>query len=119
MALSTRTTTVTFSSEGLSSNHTFPAANNVSSPAGQYLQVLEVGDNLINPPIGAQAVTIIPPAQNTIGILLKGAPTDVGVFLHLTDPTTLGLLALSPGFHATPFYLENNTSIFPVRLVWT
>ena len=119
MALSTRTVTITFSGEGLNSNHSFPATDNTFAPAGQFLLVLGVGTNLITPPIGAQAVTIIPPAQNDIGMLLKGAPTDTGIFLHLTDPTTIALAAGPPGFQAAPFYIENNGTIFPIRIVWS
>ena len=117
--ISTRTINITFSGDGLNSNHSFPAADNTSAPAGQFLLVLQMGNNLITPPIGAKAVTIIPPPNNTIGILLKGAPADTGIFLSLTDPTSIGLLANAPGFQANPFYLENNTSIFPVRIIWS
>jgi|SRR5262245_4974066 len=119
MALSTRTTTITFSGDGLNSNHSFPATDNTFAPAGQFLFTLQVGTNLITPPVGAQACTIIPPAQNSIGMLLKGGPTDVGIFLHLTDPTTIALAAGPPGFQANPFYIENNGTIFPIRIIWS
>lgn len=118
--LSSRIINIMFAGNGLNSNHSFPAADNTpASPAGQFLLPLAVGDNLIHPPIGAQGCTIIPPTTNTVGILLKGAPADVGIPLHRTDPTSIGLLSLSPGFQAADFYLEIDTPIFPVRIVWS
>ena len=108
---SARSIAVTFTGD-ISAANTFPAANNVSSPAGVESKVLASGANTITPPTGASACTIIPPAANTVGLTLKGVTGDTGIALHLTDPTSIGLAGV------TAFCLTAVSGV-TVRLVWS
>lgn len=60
------------------------------------------------------ALTIIPPAGNTILITLKGVGGDTGIPLHLTDPTTI---ALDTTF--TSLVLTAASQMDGIRLIWT
>lgn len=71
------------------------ALENPDSPASPAFFDLSSGDNDITIPIFgsiiATAVTLIPPPANTVAIILKGDDADVGIPLHLTDPSSIAL----------------------------
>jgi hypothetical protein len=80
---------------------------------------LLVGNNTLVPPTATSgllitALTIIPPAANPNTIILKGANGDVGIPLHLTDPTTIALF--SP---LGPIILNVTVEVDGVTLVWS
>lgn len=82
------------------------------------LITLDIGDNTIIPPVVsgllATGLTIIPPAGNVDIITLKGDTADVGIPLHLTDPTSLGL---DESF--TDLILVVEVAVNGVRLIWS
>jgi hypothetical protein len=108
---SQRSISINFTGD-VSAANTLAAANNVSSPAGIESKTLASGANTITPPTGTTAVTIIPPAANTVGLTLKGVTGDTGVALHLTDPTSIGLAGV------TAFCLTAVSGV-TVRLIWS
>jgi hypothetical protein len=112
----TRTVTHIYSGSQ-AANLSFPAAANANSPFEQDVRTFTgAGDNLVTVPTGGTtpvAVTIIPPAGNTATITLKGNTGDVGVGLHLTDPTSLGIAAA-----LTNFTLTVSGTITGIRFVW-
>jgi len=118
MIESTRTVTITFSGDGLNANHSFPAADNTSTGIGQIPFALTAGDNLIQPPFGAGACTILPAGQNTSIMAIKGLTTDKGITIHLTDPCTISLRAIAPTFTADPFYINSQTGAL-IRIIWS
>lgn len=89
------------------------AADNAASPGEIENVALSAGNNTITPPTGAKAVTILPPAGNTVLITAKGIGADTGIVLHLTDPTSIGLNSA-----ASTFVLSAASSV-TVRLVWS
>lgn len=91
----------------------YGAADNSASPGDIDLVDLSSGPNTITPPTGTTAVTIIPPAANTILMTLKGVTGDTGVPLHKTDPTSIGLNS------AAAFCLTAASTITGVRLIWS
>jgi hypothetical protein len=110
---STRTTNIGFSGD-VDTNLQFSAASNAASPAQVDLLTLASGDNTLTAPVTPVSVTIIPPAGNTHAILLKGNAADVGVSLHLTDPTTIALASSQ-----TSIILNAAAQILGVRTIWT
>jgi len=110
---STRTTSIGFVGD-VDTNLQIAAASNGSSPAQIDLLTLAAGDNTLTAPVTPTAVTIIPPAGNTHALLLKGDAADVGVSLHLTDPTTIALANAQ-----TSFILNAAAQIVGVRTIWT
>ncbi len=95
-------------------NMAYPAAENVLSPGAIQVTELTAGANTIAVPSDSVAVTILPPAGNTIGITLKGISADTGVILHPTDPTSLGLSSGVSSFVLTAF-----GGSATVRFIWT
>lgn len=96
------------------------ALDNDSSPS----QIETVTVTAISPvnvfrPSGTAAiptgVTIIPPPGNTIVILLGGDPADVGIPIHLTDPTSIGL---DPSFSSITLSISTGT-IVGIQIIWT
>lgn len=83
------------------------APGDISSPS------LLTGNNTITPPDNAEGVTIIMPADNEVLVILKGANGDVGVELHLTDPTSLGLNSTDS------FVLNVSDNISGIKLIWS
>lgn len=69
----------------------FDAVQAITSPAVNELVVLTTGANTITVPTGSVAVTIIPPAGNTVALTLKGVSGDTGIALALASPTSIGL----------------------------
>ena len=115
-ATSTRTTTITFTSD-VTGTHTLSAASNAASPASVEIKSLVSGANTITLPTGGSTVTgctIVPPASNTVSITLKGVSGDTGFRLHNTDPTTVS-------FHSTitTFVLTTGDAITGIRLFWS
>ena len=94
------------------------ALENAVSPAMMDIMTLALGANTITAPVVSgivvTALTIIPPAGNTNLITLKGASGDIGVKLHLTDPTTIGLDSTF-----VSLVLNAAASIIGVRLIWS
>lgn len=92
--------------------NTVAAASNASSPGEIEPRALASGFNSITVPTGAKAVTIIPPAANTVTLTLKGITGDTGIGIHLTDPTSIGLAAATSAIGIT------TSGTVTVRLVW-
>lgn len=94
------------------------ALENEVSPAITDIITLDIGPNTIGNPaltgFVATGLTIIPPAANTSLITLKGVDTDIGIPLHLTDPTSI---SLDPTF--SELILDAAAEIVGVRLVWS
>lgn len=94
------------------------ALQNDTSSGEVNLFTLAAGDNSIDPPvvsgITVVGVMIIPPAGNTILMVLKGDPGDVGIPLHLTDPTSLALDSTFIGL-----IINAASEIVGVRFVWS
>lgn len=114
---SSRNVQIQFSGD-ITTNIIQSALDNASS-AGESLPVtLNIGNNTISPPIVSgilvTALTIIPPAGNVNIITLKGANGDIGVPLHITDPTTI---ALDPSF--VSLVLSVAVQVNGVRLIWS
>lgn len=63
--------------------------------------------------VGPTGLTIIPPVGNVQTITLKGAISDVGIPLHKTDPTSIGINAPSV------IYLFAGGPIPAIRLIWS
>jgi len=110
---STRTISLGFSGD-IDTNLQMSAASNAASPAQFDLLTLAAGDNTLTAPVTPTAVTIIPPAGNTHAILLKGDAADVGVGLHLTDPTTIALAGTQ-----TSIILNAAAQIVGLRTIWS
>ena len=109
---SNRTVTVQLTGD-VTYTQQFAAAANASSPGENELVALASGANTITPPTGARAVTILPPAANTVLLTLKGVTGDTGVVLHLTDPAVITL-----NNAATTFCLTAASTV-TVRMIWT
>lgn len=81
------------------------AAPNPSAVRPEDLVTLVAGANTITVPTGGStqptAVTIVPPAGNTVSLTLKGVTGDTGVSLHLTDPTILAIASSQTTFVLT------------------
>lgn len=94
------------------------ALENIASPGRSELITLIPGGNQINTPvitgIVVTAVTIIPPAGNLIQLTLKGTATDLGIPLHLTDPSSI---ALSPIF--TDLNIDAGGTVEGLLLLWS
>jgi hypothetical protein len=112
----TRTTTLTYTGD-LTATQTVAALQNPASPGVIELRNLAVGSTTISVPTGGATTvgcTIQPPPGNTNAIILKALPGDTGLYLHVTDPTTL---ALAPA--QTSFVLEVTTAIPGMRFFWS
>ena len=94
------------------------ALDNVVSPGKTDIISLVLGANTITAPVITGLVVtglmIIPPSGNVSLITLKGATGDIGIPLHLTDPTSL---ALNTTF--VSLVLSAAAAIVGVRLVWS
>lgn len=113
---STRKITIGFTGEfGATVN--YQAAENSDSPGNHEYVTLENGTNTITPPAGGTtpvAVTIIPPPGNIVAMILKGIAGDIGVRLHNTDPTSIGLH--SP---TNTFVITTGAEIIGVQFIWS
>jgi hypothetical protein len=90
---------------------------NVVAPGAVELRNLAIGFNSFNVPTGGSvpvAVTIVPPAGNTVQITLKGITGDTGVLLHLTQPSSI---AIAPA--QTTIGLTAAATVTGVRFYWT
>lgn len=113
---STRTQTITFTGD-VTATQSNAALMNPASPGVNELKSLVLGPNAITVPTGGStvvAVTIVPPAGNTVAMTLQGLSTDTGILLHLTDPTTIGL-----GATVADFVLTAAAAITGVRFIWS
>lgn len=94
------------------------AAQNSSASAVNELINLSSGFNSLTIPKGGStqptAVTIIPPAANTVALTLKGVTGDTGIPIHLTDPTTIAIPSSSTTIGITAASTCNG-----VRLIWS
>lgn len=88
---SSRIIGITFEGDIDSPNLAFNAAENLASPGEIAPVALTTGNNTIACPVGSNAVTIIPPAANTIQMVVKGTNADTGISMHLTDPTSIAI----------------------------
>lgn len=107
---------ITYSGE-VDGEQQIDAADNADSPASVEVKTLSSGLNTITVPTGGTvptAVTIVPPADNTASITLKGVTGDTGVRIHDTDPTTIGLHS-----GVTTFVLTTGAIITGIRLYWS
>lgn len=105
---------ITFSGDVDAPNLAYAAGINESSPGSIAVTDLVSGANTITVPSDATAVTILPPAANTIGVTLKGITGDTGIVLHLTDPSSLAIAS-----SVTSFVLTAADALPGVRLVWS
>ncbi len=112
--ISNRIIGITFAGDVDAPNLAYNAAENAASPGQVTQQVLASGVNSISVPVGAVAMTIIPPAANTVAIVLKGTAGDTGIALHLTDPTSIAILRAS-----TPTVVLTATGAVTVRVIWS
>jgi len=117
-AKSRRKITITYSND-VEGEQELNAADNAASPAMIERRDLSDGANSINVPsfndAQATACTIVPQANNTFAITLKGGGGDVGIRLHNTDPTTISLDASTD-----VFVLDLETEgACAVRLFWS
>ena len=114
---STRTVQIEFSGD-TTQEIISSALDNIVSPGTSELVSLDAGDNTILFPavtgIVPTGLMIIPPSGNTELITLKGDIADVGVPLHITDPTSLGLDTTF-----TSLVLTVVDAIVGVRLIWS
>jgi hypothetical protein len=113
---SERKSTIAFTGD-LEAQFNFYAADNAASPAQIDVVTLASGPNTITPPSSGttpKALTILPPAGNTVLITLKGVTGDTGVPLHKTDPTSIGVDST-----LTTLVLTAAAEIAGVRLVWS
>lgn len=60
---------------------------------------LQVGDNVITLPPGANGVIIDPPSGNSVIVQLQGEPGDLGVGLHPVFPTIWMIPATAVSFN--------------------
>lgn len=92
---SQRTIGITFSGDEVYSiSDSRLSVSSTTSPGMNELIALTTGDNTISVPVAgtvARGMTIIPPAANTVEMILKGDGADTGVTIHKTDPTSVGL----------------------------
>lgn len=101
------------SDPGIDYDQQFNAASNTASPAMNEVKVLVSGNNTITKPTGAVGVTIIPPSDNEVVILLKKVTGDTGLSLGLTDPTFISLAASVTSF------VINASDDLSLRLIWS
>jgi len=73
----------------------FSSAENDTSPGQIQLLELTTGANTISVPDDTVAAVVIPPVINTETITLKGISGDTGVSLHPSNPSLIGLNAVS------------------------
>jgi len=94
------------------------ALDNLVSPGQSDLITLASGNNTLTPPsvtgVVTTALTIFPPAGNTVLITLKGVNADSGIPLHKTDPT---VIALDSTF--VSLVLNAAAAIAGVRIIWS
>ena len=96
----------------------YEAAENSASPGSITVHALTTGNNTITVPsatgITVKGATIIPPADNTQALTLKGVAGDTGIVISNTDPTSIG-------FQTAPasFVLNAGAAINGLRIVWT
>lgn len=75
----------------IESSQSFAAEANATASGQNELAILVAGNNTIDVPDDAVAVTILMPADNEVQVTLKGANGDSGIDLNLLDPTSIGL----------------------------
>lgn len=117
MAVTASRKIVILFTEDIAYGQSFAAASNVASPGDIDVLSLEAGANTISVPGGGSTVkgmTIIPPANNDIGITLKGVSGDTGIAISKTDPTSIG-------FETAPasIVLDADDAIVGLRIIWT
>ena len=95
-------------------NLSYSAAENASSPGQITSNALATGINSISVPVGAVGMTIVPPAGNIVSIILKGVAGDTGIYLHPTDPTSIGIVRAS-----SPTVVLTVSGNVTVRIIWT
>lgn len=109
------TATLTLSGDDTGTKVYTAAANTNSCSYDQFVNLSISNNTIAVPPAGTTTrLTIIPPANNTNLITLKGNNADVGLPLHLTDPTSISL-----DTSATQVILSAAGSITGVRLQWS
>lgn len=91
----------------------FEASVNPLGSGQNQLVDLASGANTITVPANAIGVTIIPPANNAVAILLKKVTGDTGIALSLLDPCSLSLAGV------TSFVLTAADVITGVRLIYS
>jgi hypothetical protein len=71
------------------------------------------GDNTLDVPLDAVALTLVPPASNAAVLTLKGSSGDTGIVLHATHPSSIAIDPLAP------IILNVDIDVEGVRLIWT
>jgi len=114
---SSRTLLIQFSGD-ISQQLIQSALDNDASPGQTSIASLASGANTITAPVVSGLVvtglTIIPPAGNTSLMTLKGVTGDVGIPLHLTDPTSIALASTFASL-----VINAAAAIVGVRFIWT
>jgi hypothetical protein len=113
---SARTQTIVFTGD-TTATQTNAAGENPNSPGQNEVRSLATGANTIAVPGGGAttvAVTIVPPAGNTVAITLKGVAGDAGILLHPTDPSTIAL-----GPSVVSFALNAASPVTGIRFMWS
>lgn len=102
----------------ITDNFLLTTASNAASPASITIHTLVLGANTITLPTGGSTVvgaTIIPPAENTQTLTLKGITGDTGIVLHKTDPISISFDTSPP----VSFILTAGGTITGLKIIWT
>jgi len=114
---STRAIVITLSDDYIG-NLSLEAAANEDSPGAISIYSLVSGANTITVPTGGSSpkgATIVPPAENTVTLTLKGVSGDTGILLSPTDPTSIAFGASPP----VSFVITTNGVLDGLRIIWT
>lgn len=109
---SDRSTTISLSGD-VDYEQSFDAPTNPNGSGQNQVINLSTGANTITPPPGAIAVTIIPPANNSVQMTLKGVTGDTGIALALLGPSSISLNSVST------FVLNAASGITGVRFIYS
>lgn len=94
------------------------AASNTASPGAVQIIALSSGANTITVPTAVgyavTGCTIVPQAANVNALTLKGISGDTGIFLHLTDPTSIGIDPVH-----SPTFVINAAATTNIKVYWT
>lgn len=114
---SSRVVQVQFSGD-ISTNIIQSALDNTISPGQVDIVSFVLGANTVTAPVVSglvvTALTIIPPSGNIAALTLKGITGDLGIPIHVTDPTSI---ALSPAF--VSLVINAAAAVVGVRLIWS
>ncbi len=92
---------------------TFAGTTNATGSGQNQLVDLSSGNNTITVPSNAVGVTIVPPADNTDVLTLKGVNGDTGIIISPADPMFLSLDG------ASSFVINASGAVTGVRLIYS